>query len=74
LPEGTERPVAGSCEHGNEPSVSIKDEEFFNRVTVYLLKKDFSYLGWDGVDWIHLAQVRDQWQALVDTVMKLLFP
>jgi hypothetical protein len=25
----------------------------------------------EGVDWIHLAQVRDHWQALVNTVMDL---
>jgi hypothetical protein len=24
-----------------------------------------------GVDWIHLAQVRDQWRAVVNTVMNL---
>jgi hypothetical protein len=30
--------------------------------------------GWEGVDWIHLAQDRDQWQALVNTVMNLLVP
>jgi hypothetical protein len=23
----------------------------------------------EGMDWIHLAQDRDQWQALVNTVM-----
>jgi hypothetical protein len=23
------------------------------------------------VDWIHLAQARDQWRAVVNTVMKL---
>jgi hypothetical protein len=28
-------------------------------------------IGWKGVDWIHLAQDRDQWQALVNTVMNL---
>jgi hypothetical protein len=27
--------------------------------------------GWKGVDWIHLAQDKDQWQALVTTVMNL---
>jgi len=27
--------------------------------------------GWEGVDWIHLAQDRDQWQALVNIVMNL---
>jgi hypothetical protein len=30
--------------------------------------------GWGGVDWIHLAQERDQWRALVNTVMNLLVP
>jgi hypothetical protein len=25
---------------------------------------------WEGVDWIHLAQCRVQWQAVVNTVMK----
>jgi hypothetical protein len=28
-------------------------------------------LGWGGVDWIHVAQDRDQWRALVNTVMNL---
>jgi len=26
---------------------------------------------WEGVDWIHLLRYRDQWRALVNTVMKL---
>jgi hypothetical protein len=24
---------------------------------------------WEGVDWFHLAQDRDQWRAIVNTVM-----
>jgi hypothetical protein len=28
-------------------------------------------IGWDGTDWIDLAQDRDQWRALVNTAMKL---
>jgi hypothetical protein len=31
-------------------------------------------IGWEGVNWIHLAQDRDQWQALVNTVMNLWVP
>jgi hypothetical protein len=28
-------------------------------------------IGWDVMDWIDLAQDRDQWMALVNTVMNL---
>jgi len=30
--------------------------------------------GGGGVDWLYLAQDRDQWQAVVNTVMKLWVP
>jgi hypothetical protein len=30
--------------------------------------------GWDGRDWIELAQDKDQWKALVNTVMNLWVP
>jgi hypothetical protein len=29
---------------------------------------------WGGMDWIRMAQDRDQWRALVNTVMKLRVP
>jgi hypothetical protein len=35
------------------------------------IKMDFREIGWDGMDWIYLAQDRDQWRALVNTVMNL---
>jgi hypothetical protein len=35
------------------------------------IKIDLREIGWDGVDWINSAQNRDQWRALVDTVMNL---
>jgi hypothetical protein len=28
-------------------------------------------IGWKGVDWMHLAQDRDQWQTFENAVMKL---
>jgi hypothetical protein len=31
-------------------------------------------IGYEGVDWIHVAQNRDQWWDLVNTVMNLWFP
>jgi hypothetical protein len=35
------------------------------------IKIDFREIKWDGMDWIDLAQDRDQWRALVNTVMNL---
>jgi hypothetical protein len=36
--------------------------------------KDLREIGWDGMDWIDLAQYRDQWKALANTVMNLRVP
>jgi hypothetical protein len=33
------------------------------------IKIDLREIGWDGMDWSDLAQDRDQWRALVKTVM-----
>jgi hypothetical protein len=38
------------------------------------IKIDLGQIGWDGRDWIELAQDRDQWRALVITVMNLRVP
>jgi hypothetical protein len=35
---------------------------------------DLGEVGWDGVDWIDLAQDRDRWRSLVNTVMNLRVP
>jgi hypothetical protein len=32
---------------------------------------DLGEIGWDGMGWIELAQDRDQWRDLVNTVMNL---
>jgi hypothetical protein len=38
------------------------------------IKMDLREIGWHGMDWIDLDQDRDQWRALVNTVMNLRVP
>jgi hypothetical protein len=38
------------------------------------IKIDVKEIRWDGMDWIDLAQDREQLQALVNTVMNLRIP
>jgi hypothetical protein len=38
------------------------------------IKMDLREIGWDGMDWIKLAQGRDQWRVLVNMVMNLWVP
>jgi hypothetical protein len=40
-----------------------------NNIQIYLKE-----IGSDGMDWIDLARDRDQWRALVNTVMNFRFP
>jgi hypothetical protein len=35
---------------------------------------DLREIGWDGLEWINMAQNRDQWMALVNTVLNLRIP
>jgi hypothetical protein len=34
------------------------------------IKMGLREIGWDGIDWIDLAQNRDQWRALVNTIKR----
>jgi hypothetical protein len=38
------------------------------------VKMDLGEIRWRGMDWIDVVQARDQWKALVNTVMNLRFP
>jgi hypothetical protein len=38
------------------------------------IKMDFVEIGWGVMDWINLAQDRDQWWAIVNTVVNLWVP
>jgi hypothetical protein len=38
------------------------------------IKMDLREIGWGSMDWIDLAQDRDQWSAIVNTVMNVRVP
>jgi hypothetical protein len=38
------------------------------------IKMDLREIGFDGINWIALSQDKDQWRALVNTVMNLWVP
>jgi hypothetical protein len=38
------------------------------------INMDLRYIGWSSIDWIDLAEDRDQWWALMNTVMNLRVP
>jgi hypothetical protein len=38
------------------------------------MKMDLREIGFDGVDWIDMAQDRNQWRAFVNTVLYLKVP
>jgi hypothetical protein len=59
-----------SIEHSHKPSplghtILIKK---FN------IRMDLGEVGWKDVDWIGLAQDRDRWRALVNSVLNLRVP
>jgi hypothetical protein len=41
---------------------------------VYNIKMDLRQIVWGGMGWIDVAQDRDQWRSLVNTVMNLRVP
>ncbi|PNF36148.1 hypothetical protein B7P43_G10978 [Cryptotermes secundus] len=46
----------------------LHNEEHVVRMNI---KMNIREIEWDGTDWIDLSQNRDQWRALVNTVMNL---
>jgi hypothetical protein len=35
------------------------------------IRMDRRKIGWEGVDWIYMAEDRDQWRTVVNMVIKL---
>jgi hypothetical protein len=72
--------VAGMMEKRNAYRILVGKSERKNplessrRRWVYNIKIDLREIGWDGMDWIDLARDKDQWRALVNTVMNLRVP
>jgi hypothetical protein len=50
------------------PSINLKIFSPIN-IAISNIKMDLREIGLYGMDWIDLAQDRDQWRALVNTVM-----
>jgi hypothetical protein len=48
---------------------SQKERDLYEDLDVSGRILDLREIGWDGVDWIDMAQDRDQWRALVNAVM-----
>jgi hypothetical protein len=38
------------------------------------IKMNLRKVGWSGMDWIHMAQDRDQWRAVANRVLNTLVP
>jgi hypothetical protein len=38
------------------------------------IRMDLGKVGWKGVDWLHVVEDRDKWQALLNVVMNLKVP
>jgi hypothetical protein len=57
---------------------SVLLKKMYQVLSLYIIqdemKLDLRERGWNGVDWIDLAQDRDQWRAFVNTVMNLRVP
>jgi len=39
-----------------------------------IIRMDLREIGWEGVEWIHLVQDRNQWRVLVNTIMNVRVP
>jgi hypothetical protein len=52
--------------HEGKRSVGRPRRRWEENIRMYLTE-----IRWEDVDWIHRAQDRDQWRAVVNTVMNL---
>jgi hypothetical protein len=55
-------------------SLKGRDHWEYLGVVDYNIKMDLREVGWEGVNWMHLVQDRDQWRAVVNTAMNFRAP
>jgi hypothetical protein len=56
---------------------NLKERDLLEDIGVdrrMILKCTLKKRGWESVDWIHVAREREQWPAVLDTVMGLRVP
>jgi hypothetical protein len=66
------RAHSGPSISGDSFSTRVIIETYIYPILEFLLLYDRT--GWDGMDWIDLAEDRDKWRALVNTAMNLRVP
>jgi hypothetical protein len=66
---GARRNAYRILEAGRKDTIGRPRRKWVDNIKMYLRE-----IGWDGIDWIDVAQDRDQWRALVNTVMNLRVP
>jgi len=50
---------------GNLKGRGHSGDQGVNGITILNIRMGLRAIGWEGVDWIHLAQDRDRWRTLV---------
>jgi hypothetical protein len=55
-------------------SENLNGREHSENLGVEDVRINLREIGWEGVDWLQLAQVRDQWRTLVNTVINIRVP
>jgi hypothetical protein len=73
-PQPEDAPCHGDKGHLTWESQKERDHYDDQDIGGWTVLKWILKRGWDGKDWIDLAQDRDNWRALVNTVMNLRVP
>jgi hypothetical protein len=71
----------GACStHGKDETILVGESGVkrplgrSRRIWKDTIRTNLMEIEWEGVDWIHLAQYKNRWRALVNEVMNLRVP